>query len=288
MFFKNLSPFAIAALVMGIGIAGIPLGDTAGKLMFQHTEVSPFFIAWSRYGVGALIIFLVYRGRSFDWPLLANWRLWLRAGFLTCSILSILTAISSEPLASAFAAFFVGPIFAYFGAALFLREKITWFRTITLLIAFAGVLIVVRPAGGIAPGLLFALMGGCFYAAFLISTRWLGHLARPRMLLMSNLLIGTFVLTPFGLPNIPEMDFTMGGLIVWSAAASAVGNLAIVVSSSLVDGSRIAPLIYLQVVYATLFGVLFFAELPDIWTLAGLAILVSAGFASFFAQRSAN
>lgn len=283
--FKALSPFTLAALIMGIGIAGIPLGDTAGKLMFLHTTVEPAFIAWSRYGIGVLLVWLAYFGRGFDFRLLKDWRIWLRSIFVTSAVVSILNALSTEPLANAFAAFFIGPIFAYFGAALFLKEKITWFRTITLILAFCGVLIVVRPGGGMSVGLLYALMGGCFYAAFLVSTRWLSSVASPRMLLLSNLLIGSLLLTPFGISNIPVMDFKMTGLVVWSAAASAVGNLAIVLSTSLVDGSRIAPLIYMQVVYAAILGILIFGDFPDEWTLIGLAVLVGSGFASFFAQK---
>ncbi len=140
---------------------------------------------------------------------------------------------------------FIGPIFAYFGAAIFLKEEITWFRTITLLCAFVGVLIVVRPGGGMSSGLLFALMGGCFYAAFLVSTRWLSSAFSSRSLLFSNIAMGTIIMTPWGISSVPEIDLEMTGLIIWSAAGSAFGNLAIVLCSSLVDGSRIAPLIYL-------------------------------------------
>ena len=282
---KSLSPFTLAALIMGIGIAGIPLGDVAGKFMFLHTPVEPIFIAWSRYGIGIFLVLLVYAGRGFNFSVFKDWRLWLRSGFVTAAVVSILHSIQTEPLANAFAAFFIGPIFAYFGAAFFLKEEITRFRTITLIIAFVGVLIVVRPGISMSFGLIYALMGGCFYAAFLVSTRWLSDVASPRTLLLSNLVMGTLIMTPWGVSSAPDIDFEMSGLILWSAAASAIGNMAIVLSSSLVDGSRIAPLIYLQVVYATFFGILWFEDYPDEWTWVGLAILVSAGFASFFSQR---
>lgn len=282
---KTPSPFTLAALIMGIGIAGIPLGDTAGKLMFLYTSVDPVFIAWSRYGLGMILVWLVFAGRGFNFSVFKDWRLWLRSGFVTAAVVSILNSIQTEPLANAFAAFFIGPIFAYFGAALLLKEKITWLRTVTLIIAFLGVLIVVRPGISMSFGLVYALMGGMFYAAFLVSTRWLSNTASPRLLLFSNLVMGTVFLTPWGVSSLPQIDFEMSGLILWSAAASAVGNMAIVLSSSLVDGSRIAPLIYMQLIYATLFGIIFFADYPDAWTWVGLAILVSAGFASFFAQR---
>jgi len=282
---RNFSPFVLAALIMGLGIAGIPLGDTAAKFMYAHTDVDPMFIAWSRYGLGVFLVWLAYAGRGFDFTVMKDWRLWLRSAFVVSAIVSILNALATEPIATTFAAFFVGPIFAYFGSALFLKETITVFRTITLLCAFAGVLVVVRPTGGMSSGLLFALMGGMFYAAFLVSTRWVSSVARPRTLLLTNLIMGALLLTPWGITNIPAIDIRMSALVLWSAAASAFGNLAIVVSSSLVDGSRIAPLIYMQVVYAALYGVLFFGEFPDHWTWIGLIVLVSSGFASFFAQR---
>ncbi len=270
---------------MGIGIAGIPLGDTAGKFIFNHTSVEPIFIAWSRYGLGIVLVWIAFAGKGFDLAPFRDWRQWLRSFFVTCAIVSILTSLSTEPLANAFAAFFVGPIFAYFGSALFLKEKITLFRTVSLLCAFGGVLIVVRPGISMSPGLVYALIGGMFYAAFLVSTRWLSHVAKPRVLLFSNLVMGALMMTPWAVTSLPSFDLKITGLVLWSADASAVGNLAIVLSSSLVDGSRIAPLIYMQVVYATLFGFLFFNELPDFWSWIGLTVLVTSGFASFFAQR---
>lgn len=284
-YFKSLSPFTLAALIMGLGIAGIPFGDTAGKLMFQHGAVDPVFIAWSRYGLGIVLVWLAFAGRGFSFSVFKDWRLWLRSAFVTAAVVSILNSIQTEPLANAFAAFFIGPIFAYFGSAFFLKEKITWFRTFTLILTFVGVLIVVRPGINMSSGLVYALLGGMFYAAFLVSTRWLSNVASPRMLLLSNLVMGTALLTPLSISSIPQIDLEMSGLILWSAAASAVGNMAIVLSSSLVDGSRIAPLIYMQLIYATLFGILFFGDFPDNWTWIGLAVLVTSGFASFFAQR---
>ena len=281
----KIPPLYLAALIMGIGIAGIPLGDTAGKMLLSTGAVEPVFIAWSRYGLGAVLVLLLYGGRGFDFTVLTDWRLWLRAFFLTGAITSILTGLSTEPLANAFAAFFVGPIFAYFGAALFLKEKISVLRTVLLLISFAGVLLVVKPGAGMSAGILYALMGGLFYSAFLVSTRWLADVTRPRMLLLSSLLIGTLLMTPWGISSIPAMDTRTSLLILWSAAASAVGNLSIVLSSSMADASRLAPLVYMQLVYATLFGFLAFADLPDVWSFLGLTALVVSGLASFFVQR---
>ncbi len=281
----KIPPLVLAALIMGIGIAGIPLGDTAGKLLLSTGAVDPIFIAWSRYGLGALLIVLVYRGKGFDLKVLRDWRLWLRALLLSVAIISILTALNTEPLANAFAAFFVGPVFAYFAAAVFLREKISKLRTFLLFCSFAGVLLVVKPGADMSTGILFALLGGVFYGGFLVATRWLADVTRPRMLLLSSLIIGTLFMTPWAVTSIPVMDTKTTLLVLWSAAASAVGNISIVVSSAMADASRLAPLVYMQLVYATLFGLLVFGDFPDNWSLLGVAMLIVSGFSSFFVQR---
>ena len=282
----KLPPLYFAALVMGIGVAGIPLGDAAGRLIFLHGPVEPVFVAWSRFCVGVLLVVLLYRGRGFDVGKMRDWRLWLRGFFLTASILSILTSLQTEPIANVFAAFFIGPILAYFGAAIFLGERITWLRTLLLLFSFVGVLLVVKPGGDTSFGILFAFLAGVFYSAFLVSTRWLSHVTRPRMLLLSNLIVGALVTLPWGISSIPALDTKTVLLVLWSGAGSALGNLAIVVASSMVDASRLAPLVYMQLVYATLIGIVIFGDFPDYWAWTGLSVMVVAGFASFFLQQN--
>ncbi len=282
----KLPPIYLAALIMGIGILGIPLGDAAGKLLFLSGPIKPVFVAWSRFWVGVVLVVIIYGGRGFDLATLKDWRLWLRGLFLMGAILSILTALKTEPIANVFAVFFIGPILAYFGAAIFLKETITWLRTILLFLSFLGVLAVVKPSADTSPGILYALLAGVFYSAFLVSTRWLAHVTRPRMLLLSNLLVGGLITMPFGVANIPVMNAETVLLVIWSGAASAIGNLAIIVASSMVDASRIAPLIYLQLVYASLLGIFLFNEYPDLWAWIGLSVMITAGFASFFAQNT--
>ncbi|MEM7067282.1 MAG: DMT family transporter [Pseudomonadota bacterium] len=279
------SSLLLPALIMGIGVAGIPLGDVAAKLMLSTGAVEPVFIVWSRYGIGALIIFLLYRGAGFEFSALKDWRLLLRGLIITISVVCILTALKTEPIPNTFAAFFIGPIFSYFGAAIFLKEKISLLRTVLLAFSFAGVLMVVKPGPDMSLGIVFALLGGVAYGAFLVSTRWLKDTARPRMLLLSSLVIGSAAVTPWGAANIPEMDPKLWMLVLWSAAASALGNWSIVVASSMADASRLSPLVYMQVVYATLFSILLIGDFPDHWSLIGLVVLVVSGVSSFFVQR---
>jgi drug/metabolite transporter (DMT)-like permease len=54
------------------------------------------------------------------------------------------------------------------------------------------------------------------------------------------------------------------------------------------EASVIAPLIYSQIIIATIFGFLFFGEWPDSVALLGLAVIISAGAGSIWAAGRAR
>lgn len=281
---KTNSLLAIA--VMSVGMLFIPLGDTAGKLLTGSHGAEPVFVAWSRFAIGAIFIWLVFGCRGFEFAILRDWRVWFRASLIVGGICSILTALRTEPIADVFGAFFVGPILSYFLSAWLLRERISLVRTALLFIGFCGVLLVVKPGINTSPGMLYALMAGSFYGGFLVASKWLAQIERPRSLLLSHLLIGALVLTPWGSTTIPDVTTEIVFLILLSAAASALGNLLLLVASRMADASRLSPLVYVQLVSATALGFLVFGDVPDYWSLLGLAMLLGSGFVSFVLVQS--
>ncbi len=280
----TLSPLLRAALLMSAGMCFIPVGDTAGKLL-GTAGVEPVFIAWSRFGLGAILVWAAYGGRGFDPSVFRDRRYWLRAILITVAVTCILTALKTEPIANVFAAFFVGPILSYFLAAWLLRERITGARTALLFAGFCGVLLVVRPGMETSGGLGWALFAGLLYGCFLVATKWLSGMVNPRSLLVSHLTIGAVLLTPWGVAAIPEASGATAMLVLASAAASAVGNLLHTIATRMADASRLAPLVYVQLVSATVMGMAVFGDWPDRWSLAGLLLLLGSGFGAFFLQR---
>ncbi|MBL4645135.1 MAG: DMT family transporter, partial [Rhizobiales bacterium] len=180
-------------------------------------------------------------------------------------------------------AFFICPILSYFLSAILLKEKITLPRTLLLLVGFIGVLLVVKPGLGMKPGLGYALLAGCSYSLYLVTSRWLSDIARPRMMLMSQLMIGGLLLAPLGITDIPDLtDVWTDFLIFGSALSSAIGNLFLLMAYRRIEASRLAPLIYLQLVAGTIFGFTIFGDVPDMISFAGLALLMLSGFGSFW------
>lgn len=276
----NLVRFQAVAMML-LAMTLIVSGDTAGKLL-TAAGFSPFFIGWSRFVFGALLL-LPFSGLTrAELPSLLNWRILLRSFLIACTVSAILSALKTEPIANVFGAFFIGPLISYFLSALTLKERISWVRTILLFVGFMGVVLVVKPGFGMTPGMGFALLAGIFYGTFLVSTRWLAGEYRPRFLLISQLMIAGVLITPLAIGPIPTLDIRLVSLIGISALASALGNLLFVLVSRTTPASVIAPLIYSQLLAATILGLLVFGDWPDALSLLGLIVIMATGVASFW------
>lgn len=272
----------LPALIMSLGMLLIPFGDTAGKLMTE-SGVAPLFVAWTRYLVGLLLL------APFVWDrdalqLLGNWRIWLRAGIQVFTISTILTALSTEPIANVFGAFFLGPMVSYVLSIWLLKEQGSAARIALLILGLGGVFLVVKPGFGMTPGLGWALVSGCFYGMFLTASRWVAPLGRPVHLLLTQLMIGALLLTPIGLATLPaQIPF---GLVTWSAVASMLGNLLLVLAYARAGASTLAPFVYVQLIGATAYGLVFFGNWPDAVSALGIAVIFVSGTATLFLKRS--
>lgn len=265
-----------AVWLMLIGMPLIPLGDTAGKLLASEHDVNPAFIAWSRFALGAILAGLLLKTLP-PARLFADWRIWLRGALISLAILSILTALRTEPIANVFGAFFIGPAISYLLSIWLLGERLIWTRVFLVLVGFLGVLMVVQPSPNMSFGLLFAVLAGCFYGGFLTASKWLNSAAPAKHLLLSQLIIGAVLLAPFGIPAIPVWSPTIWGLTALSAASSAAGNLLLILAYALAPASMLAPLVYTQLIAATILGLVVFGTFPNALAITGLCILIATG-----------
>lgn len=267
-----------AVLIMFIAMSFIPAGDTAGKMLSANLGISPLYVSWSRFLIGGLMLMpFLPKG---TWGLLRDWRIWFRASLLAVGLSCIQVALSREPIADVFAAFFIGPLVSYVLAMIFLREPITWQGSALVVLGFVGVLIVVQPGSDVGAGLIWAMAAGICYGAFLTASRWLSHLGTPVGLTFSQLFIAALLLTPLGASNMP----TLTGEVIWLTALSALfsmlGNLIMLYAYKIAPATRLAPLVYFQLLAAVILGWVFFDTLPALLTWIGLLIVMGAGIAS--------
>ncbi|WIY26381.1 DMT family transporter [Parasedimentitalea psychrophila] len=272
-----------AVTLMFVAMSMIPAGDLCGKLLTSSGIATPAFIASSRFVIGSALLLPFVPLRAYS--LMKDRRMWLRALLLVGGIVSVQTALKTEPMADVFAAFFIGPIISYGLSAVFLREPTTWLRSLLMLVGFAGVILVVRPGFGGSINLLWAVLAGGFYGCFLTTGRWLSHLGSPLELSLIQLLLAALVMLPMGLANLPELTLSTSILTLGSAAFSMLGNLILLFAYSKVAATKLAPMVYFQLIAAVTLGWAAFGQLPDMLTWLGLAVVVSAGLGSALLRR---
>lgn len=280
------SPYSTRLVGAVILAMTLIVGGDAAATVLTGAGFPQTFVAWTRFALAAALLAPLCGLVRSDLAHFCDWRLYLRAGLIVGGIVSILTALKTEPMANVFAGFFVGPVVSYFLSAALLGERITPLRTFLLGISFAGVLLVVRPGFGMTTGMGFAILAGCFHGSYLVATRWLAGTFRPRFLLFSQLLIGAVLLSPFAFSTTPQLTMPLFALITISALGSAGGNLLLVLVNRTTPAGVVAPLIYSQLLAAMVIGWLVFGQWPDGLSLVGLAVIMVAGMSSvWFAGR---
>ena len=145
---------------------------------------------------------------------------------------------------------------------------------------------VVQPGSGAGLGILWAVLAGLFYGCFLVSSRWLSDVGSSRDLMMSQLIVGALLLTPVGVVQIPEFTGKIAALTVLSGLASLVGNLLLLIAYRMMDAAKLAPLVYVQLISATILSITVFGDVPNGLALFGLLVLLASGFGSFLVRQA--
>ncbi|MEF8729331.1 MAG: DMT family transporter [Accumulibacter sp.] len=263
--------------------------DATAKYLSSFLAVP--LLVWARYLVQLLLMLLSVAprlGRSILFTrrpgLMA-----LRGVTLAGVTLLGQMALTTLPLAETTALVFVAPLLVALLAGPLLHERVglrTWLATLA---GFCGVLLIARPGGSLsAAGVACALGAALFYAAYQLLTRKLVASEPPLRLLFHTALFGTLALTPLlslhwdgRLPSLGQ-----GLLIVSLGVYGGVGHFLLIRALQRTPASLLSPLLYCQLVWATLLGWLVFAQLPDALTMAGMLIIGAAGLSLAVGARA--
>ena len=185
-------------------------------------------------------------------------------------------------MAKALTLAFIAPLVTTALSPIFLDERVGVKRWIAVVIGFIGSLVVIRP-GIIEFNLatLAALGTGCFYGVYLIITRKLHSTDNPLLTLLITGIIGATVstlLVPIVWVNPTNMQWLWLSIM---GIFACLGHILLIYSLKYADASKLAPFGYFEIITNIILGYFFFKDFPDIWTLLGLAIIISSGFYIF-------
>ncbi|GAA6201170.1 DMT family transporter [Aquicoccus sp. SU-CL01552] len=266
------------AILMMIGaILCFSLMDSSVKALAPRMGVVPAL--WVRYaGQMALVLILVApRLRSVArtrYPVLQV----LRSVLLLGATGFFFTGLSLIPLSDAAALMSVNPVLITLGAALFLREPLGPRRVAGIVGAMCGAMIVIRPGSDVfTAAALLPLAAAVCYSGYSLLTRRVGPDEDPWTSLFYTGLVGTFLLSLI----IPGHWQTPDGpallLILSIACFGTIGQMFLIRAFSSGEAAMLAPYAYTGLIFAAVWGMLFFAEWPDLWTVLGALVIALAG-----------
>ena len=192
--------------------------------------------------------------------------------------LCIIFAFVHIPLAEAYSIAFLAPIFVVFLSSRLLNETVTWQRWLFLAASFVGVLLVVRPGFRELGAGHLAALGSSILGA--VTTTILRKVAPvEKRVTLIGLPLGYIVIAN-GILMLPDFHWPTWqefGLLLAIGGLGGTGNLLFIAATRRSPISQIAPGQYSQIVWAILFGAIFFAEYPDLIGYLGLVVVATGG-----------
>jgi drug/metabolite transporter (DMT)-like permease len=187
-------------------------------------------------------------------------------------------SVANIGLTEATAIMNINPVIITLGAALFLGEKIGLRRALGIGAALIGALIIIRPGSDVfSPFAVLPLIAAFAYSAYNITTRFVGRNEDPWTSLLYTALFGAVIMTiavPF---YWQPLDLTSALLMVMLAGFGTLSQLLLIRALAIGEAGMLAPFAYTGLIFATVWGVVFFNEYPDGWTVVGAAVIVAAG-----------
>lgn len=288
---------ARTALLMALaGFSILSIGDAMVKTMAGQWAGSA--IAALRYVFGTIgltvLVALRYGRAGFVFPRPALQ--FGRGAAVAVATCGFFLGVMVMPLADATAIVFTSPVWTVALSLLLLRERAPGGAAVSILLATAGVLLILQPNvlafGAEAFMPLLAAMG---MAALIMLNRRAAGLAPVFVMQWLVALTAVPVLLAMALAGhlsgIPSLaigapDWTVVARCAVVAFTATIGHWFIFRATELATAATVAPMTYVQLLFATAAGIALFGDAPTPMMMAGSALIIAGGLWLWRAQKA--
>jgi len=285
---RHASHVPVSAVLLVLGaVALFTTADVIAKYLAERYPLP--LVVLGRHGVQAAVMVALLAPRR-GWGIVRSAQPLLqiaRGSLLVGSSLFFIGALRWLPLADATAINYTTPIIVVLLSVVLLNERMTKARGAFVVAGFVGMLLIIRPGASILHGAALLVLGAALcYAFYQVLTRKLRG-DDPLVTLFYPALCGTVMMTA----ALPFLDFRAAmswldfSLLVLFGAPATLGHFLFIRAFQRAPASALTPFTYAQLVWAVLFGWIFFDNFPDRWSLAGMAIIAASGLMLAWHER---
>ncbi len=282
---------ATGIAIIVASVAAMSFGDAVIKHFSASLTLWQIFVARSLFAIPCLLVLAFARGLRLHG--LFRGRVVLRSVLLVLSWIAFYAALPVLDLSVAAVAAYTNPILTALMAAAVLRERVTGRQWLGVLLGFAGVTMILRPGSeAFSWAVLLPLLAAALYSASMILTR--SRCRGDDAILLALGLHGMFVVTglvatlvlgvtgpvddyPFLLGSWTPMGRAEWGSMAVLGVLSAGFFFGVAKAYQIAPPSMIGTFDYAYLIFATLWGFVFFAEWPDGATALGMVLITGAG-----------
>ena len=170
-----------------------------------------------------------------------------------------------------------------------LGEYVGWRRWLAICVGFIGILIILNPGNGIfSPYALVPLAGAILFALYGLLTRYVGQYDNSSTSFFWTGVVGSIAMTIIGLNYWDPVSKSDWSIMLLLSASGVIGHYLLIKCYEVAEASAVQPFAYLQLIWASMIGIIIFGEQITTNVLIGACIIVGAGLFTLWRERKVS
>ena len=180
----------------------------------------------------------------------------------------------------------LSPFFVIIFSALFLKEKINLKQIIGLILAFIGVLFVVKPSFNLTviPALI-GILGGVAAAAAYTCVRALRGREEPFTIVFFFSVCSLIIIAPFMIATYEPMTTSQLLYLIAAGVFASIGQFGVTLAYKYAPAKEISIFDYSNIIFAAIISFILFSDVPDYLSFIGYGIILSASLYMFLYNK---
>ena len=274
-------------------ITTIVFASQDGLSKYLATEYNVYMVVMIRYWFFAAFVMTISSRKpggvkqvaKTKTPLLQIFRSLLLVAEMCVTIL----AFTLLGLAETHAIFASYPLIVAMLSGPILGERVGWRRWLAICVGFFGILIILNPGNGIfSPYALVPLAGAILFALYGLLTRYAGQYDNSSTSFFWTGIIGCIAMTAIGLNFWDPVSQADWSIMLILSVSGMLGHFLLIKCYEVAEASAVQPFAYLQLIWASIIGIIIFGEQITTNVFIGACIIVGAGLFTLWRERKVS
>ena len=274
-------------------ITTIVFASQDGLSKYLATEYNVYMVVMIRYWFFAAFVISMSSRRTGGIKRVAKTKSPIlqifRSVILVAEMCITILAFTLLGLAETHAIFASYPLIIAMLSGPILGEYVGWRRWLAISVGFIGILIILNPGNGIfSPYALVPLVGAILFALYGLLTRYVGQYDNSSASFFWTVVVGSIAMTIIGLNYWDPVSKSDWSIMLLLSASGVVGHYLLIKCYEVAEASAVQPFAYLQLIWASMIGIIIFGEQITTNVLIGACIIVGAGLFTLWRERKVS